>query len=998
MVGWSLLSTLGLGDPLAGGLLLALVVVGLVSLVLALRDPIVARIGLRNVSRARSRTVILLLGLLVGSTIISSSLVVGTTVNTLATHFVYQSDGAVNEAVYAPGASVSILGGLSFSPFPAALFTGFNRSASTIPGVQAVTPMVLGTLGLVDRSSGVAQPGLNLVGVNPSAASALGAFTSVAGRSYPGPGPGEVLLNTQAANALSAKAGDPVTLVGPGGNLSATVEAIVLSDTRGGFQDTTGQGNVFVPIPAAQNLTGLEGAYDYLAVTNVGGVSASGVALTSQVWPRLNQSLSQVLGTLPPLPNPPGVHSVLAADLASAQSASSTLTTLFLVLGLFSIVAGGILIVGIFAMLAEERRGEIGVARAVGMRREQLVKSYYFEGLAYSSGSALLGTLLGVGVGYVMVYAFSQIFASGFGDPAAVLDSFSFTPGDLLTAYAVGFLLTLGTISLTTLAISRLNLVRAIRNLPEPALARRSRLPLTGTSVLLLAVGGFLLAAGLPAGTDLSLGYLGVGFLLVGVGVLGAAWTSVRLSLSLSGLALLVFFGLSPLRTALLGSDHSGTIFSFFLQGLFLLLGSVTLYVFNSDLFVGGITRLFRGKARNVPVVRLAFSYPGQKRFRSGITVSIFAMVLFVIVTVAAIGASIQSNVNGFVGEQSGGFDLVGFSSSPVSGLPQYVAGNPSLSRDLVRAIPFYSGALRLSVGGSGPFLYSAAAAPGNASPLEDFYSGNGFDFSSTLPGLTPAATWALLSENRSVVILDGSFSGGGLGFGAPHRQATVGMTMDVSTLGGASRGEVTVVGILTESLVPMALFNPGYLESTLGSNQTSFFLFQTAPGAPTLPITQALQTHFFPQGLQILDLVGLLETSLQVILSFVNLLEIFAALGLVVGIAALGILALRAVTERRAQVGIVRAMGFRQRQVLTAFLLEYSFLALVGMGIGTALGILMVYNLSSVGLGFFTLTIPWLNLAEVLGLSYALTLLAVAGPSLKASRLPPAEAIRYFE
>jgi putative ABC transport system permease protein len=90
--------------------------------------------------------------------------------------------------------------------------------------------------------------------------------------------------------------------------------------------------------------------------------------------------------------------------------------------------------------------------------------------------------------------------------------------------------------------------------------------------------------------------------------------------------------------------------------------------------------------------------------------------------------------------------------------------------------------------------------------------------------------------------------------------------------------------------------------------------------------------------------------------------------------------------------------MGFRQRQVLTAFLLEYSFLALVGMGIGTALGILMVYNLSSVGLGFFTLTIPWLNLAEVLGLSYALTLLAVAGPSLKASRLPPAEAIRYFE
>ncbi|EQD34070.1 membrane protein containing DUF214, permase predicted, partial [mine drainage metagenome] len=182
------------------------------------------------------------------------------------------------------------------------------------------------------------------------------------------------------------------------GNVSATVQAIVQSDNRGGFQDTTGTGDVFAPLPVAQNLTGLEGAYDYLAVTNVGGLSASGVALTSPVWPALNRSLSQVLASLPPLPNPPSVHSVLAADLATAESASSTLTTLFLVLGLFSIVAGGILIVGIFAMLAEERRGEIGVARAVGMRRAQLVKSYYFEGLAYSTGSALLGTFLGVGV------------------------------------------------------------------------------------------------------------------------------------------------------------------------------------------------------------------------------------------------------------------------------------------------------------------------------------------------------------------------------------------------------------------------------------------------------------------------------------------------------------------------------------------------------------------------------------------------------------------------
>ena len=56
-----------------------------------------------------------------------------------------------------------------------------------------------------------------------------------------------------------------------------------------------------------------------------------------------------------------------------------------------SIAAGILLIFLIFVMLAAERRGELGIARAIGTRRSHLVKMYLFEGLAYDLVAALFG-------------------------------------------------------------------------------------------------------------------------------------------------------------------------------------------------------------------------------------------------------------------------------------------------------------------------------------------------------------------------------------------------------------------------------------------------------------------------------------------------------------------------------------------------------------------------------------------------------------------------------
>jgi len=150
------------------------------------------------------------------------------------------------------------------------------------------------------------------------------------------------------------------------------------------------------------------------------------------------------------------------------------------------------------------------------------------------------------------------------------------------------------------------------------------------------------------------------------------------------------------------------------------------------------------------------------------------------------------------------------------------------------------------------------------------------------------------------------------------------------------------------------------------------------------------------------LDIADLLASSLASNLGLVSLLQVFVALGLVVGIAAMGIVALRAVVERRRDIGVLRASGFTRGMVLRAFFLEYSFVTIVGIVIGTALGLLLIWNLTqgpnASSEGVSTFAVPWLNLLLILPLAYALSMLAITEPSLRAARLPPAEAVRTTE
>ncbi len=136
---------------------------------------------------------------------------------------------------------------------------------------------------------------------------------------------------------------------------------------------------------------------------------------------------------------------------------------------------------------------------------------------------------------------------------------------------------------------------------------------------------------------------------------------------------------------------------------------------------------------------------------------------------------------------------------------------------------------------------------------------------------------------------------------------------------------------------------------------------------------------------------VDMLLTNLQwltlsaIVIGFITLMG--AAIGLMN-------IMLVAVTERTKEVGLIKAIGGKQRNVRNQFLYESIIISLLGAGFGILIGILLGNSVSLLmSTGF---VVPWSWVLLGIGICSIVGLLAGIYPAYKASRLNPIEALRY--
>jgi putative ABC transport system permease protein len=215
----------------------------------------------------------------------------------------------------------------------------------------------------------------------------------------------------------------------------------------------------------------------------------------------------------------------------------------------------------------------------------------------------------------------------------------------------------------------------------------------------------------------------------------------------------------------------------------------------------------------------------------------------------------------------------------------------------------------------------------------------------------------------------------------------------------------LTVIGVLSDATpqfmagiwTSQATLAPVFGDRVLPTTQ----LFALRPGVDPEATAKKVESAFLANGMQADSVKKLLDEAVASSLTFDRLIEGFMGLGLIVGVAALGVITARAVVERRQQIGVLRAIGFRKRMVQLSFLLESSFIALTAIVVGSGLALATAYYViddsrQTPSWENMSFIVPWGTLAVIFSAVYLIALLTTFIPALRASRIYPAEALRY--
>ncbi len=577
----------------------------------------------------------------------------------------------------------------------------------------------------------------------------------------------------------------------------------------------------------------------------------------------------------------------LRAQGLAAASGTTPFDLLFLLLSMFIIAAALMLIWLLFRLGIEQRAAEIGTFLALGWTRQQVAWLLLAEGIVVAAVGAAIGVVGGVGYAWLMLTGLRTWWIGAISSPFLTL---YVTPLSLALGYCAGLIVSALTIWFSIRGLRR---VSARQLMAGDATVQGSKFKAQGSRQL-----GLLLWIGLLAGA----------------------------------------VGLSVLATVLGGEAQAGA----FLGSGALILVAMLLLIANKLRGAGGDTGQFTSGA----LPRLALRNAGRSVGRSVTTIALMAAAAFLIVAVSSFRLAPSDR-------GVGGFDWLAESSEPVIA---------DLNSGSVRQDLFAADASRLD----GTTILALRVKPGDDASCQNLYQPSqprvlgvppafvryfdqpdvtrfGWVASAATNPEEKANPWRLLAgpaepSQPVTVVLDKNTAMYSL-----KLYRGVGEEFAFAYADGAP---VTfrVVGLLDNSVLQGSLLVSEADFTRLFPQTSGYRMFLVrAPEGQALKVAALLEDKLGDEGFDAVNARARLAELLAVQNTYISTFQSLGAIGLLLGTLGFAAVQLRSVFERRKELALMRATGFRRWRLATMVLLENLLLLLVGLTTGTIAALITV-------------------------------------------------------
>ena len=736
------------------------------------------------------------------------------------------------------------------------------------------------------------------------------------------------------------------------------------------------------------------------------------------------------------------VHlNVLAVKLDAAeqaQASSGALSAMFLVFGTFTIAAGILLSLTIIMLLADVRRSEVATVRALGLRRSDARAMFTYEGATLAFIASGVGSVMGLGLAWLIAAGFSSIFSA----VGATRFVFDWTVDSFLAGWVWGALLAVIILWSSALYNAQLNIVRALRG------ARAVIKNGVPWGVFLMQILGFGLT-GLCTVSLLISGLSGTmayaTYILLGVGVVVMLtplftwelpvllnrgrpmnrWTryAARNTLGSIGVLFLVWTlvlaPVDPLRQRMEPNE-----LAFIVLGLLQVLAGVLVLTSLAPQAVGWMAKQRFVLRRTGPVGSVALAHPLAHPVRTAVVMGMFSITMFSVVVLAGYTEQFDTYSSEFVEEAEGEFELL---LTSTRARPIDLGEDPSTwdidhpavdNIDAVGAVYRAPAHLEDASGERMPYLLRGVD--------EGFIGHGGLPLHAwdTSLGNTSEEAWISIANFTNVVFLDASFGLESTADGTTlvPLQFSIGDSILVIDFSNPKNTRSMVVGgFLKQSSY---IFSPGVwmasepVETQFGGEVTRMYVSVSPTAQSTSEFTgdpasaqgktsqvrtaaaeleDVLDVELASRNINVQTVADEIMVIQSLVLAILSLFEGYLALGLLVGVAGIGVVTVRNVSERRTTIGMLRAIGFKQRHVLRMFSIEISWVAVLGMLNGLLVGYgfhVVLYNAlwEAEGAAF---SFPWASTGILFATGWFVVLIATYLPVRRASAIPPSAALR---